>query len=363
MPLPVSVRELWRAAAWAPDAVREAIVAQLADAAARDDLIERAQLAEILARVFAVTAAWELATLAYAHAAAAWDEAGDALRGATLRSIARTFPLAPLATDAEAVAAERELVRRVLVDDAPPLVRRAVLDLRRRWRRGGSPAPSRRPSAWRPEQVALLMAACASVLDDASGPPRPATAWAAQLGPSLRAELDDLDRLVELGLCRATPNLVPHPAVVSRLLGRTALEHLPGARLVTVDDDRRATAPAGTAARLALGEMTLIVGGDRAGRRRIVAAIAGQRGQPALVAEPGPGARLATLVDAGREARLHGAVLAVELDAWRAAGVELDDAAATDAVRAAGPVLLAEAPPRQLGLELRALAVTAGAVE
>src|SRR5439155_22750121 len=121
-----TLREAARIASWAPDEARE-LIAQVEPT----DDIGVARAAELLARIGAVTGAWELAREAYAEAAAAWEPL-DARRATALRAIATCMPLQAFGTDIDAVASEVELVQRIFDDNRPaPIVQRAVVELRR----------------------------------------------------------------------------------------------------------------------------------------------------------------------------------------------------------------------------------------
>jgi hypothetical protein len=317
-------REPHRLAGWAPDDARELLVAL---AASDGGDLALAHTTETLAKVFAVTSAWDLARGAYLAAANAWDPL-HAPRAAALRVVVAELPLAPFATNAEAIAAELDLLRAAF--DAtwpPPLAARALVELRRSL--APRPITGRIEAAFglAPEDLALAIAAAAPIIDADAAPLLALHDWT----PLLRAQTAfslDPTRVLALGLVRATPKLVPHPAFASRLLGRAGLEQPTGARMGLVEPCGDVPGDVDTLATALVirNAIAVVIGASGSGRRSALAHIARRRGRRLYTAHPLAGATPDTLVDAAIEARLHDGVLAVDLDAWRERGVAFETA-------------------------------------
>lgn len=334
-------------AAWAPDAARERLIALL-EAAAGDDAV-LAEASEVLGKVFAVTGAWSLAARAYHQAAATWAELGQVALAASLRELADRFPLAPFADDQEALTAELAVLdaaqRGVTAGDRLVELRRAL--------------PPRPITGWleasfalAPEEMRLVMAAVASILDAASYPARTTAGWSTVLtgGPGL-----DDGRLLASGLCRATPMLCPYPGLVSRLLGRDRLEQPQGVRLEMVSPG---VAPSGAPDAIAalVGPSIGVIHGGGA-RGAAAAAIAAGQGWNAIAAHAVLGAAPASLTAAALEARLFRGLIAVDLDAWRELGVELVGGDGGAALALRGPLFALAADDPAIAARHRAFTI------
>jgi len=245
----------------------------------------------------------------------------------------------------------------------PPLVRRAVGEVRRALAPRVVTGRIEAAFALPPEAATLLFAVAAPLLDESLGPLRTHEAWASLLaGSSLDPDVG-IDMLVHAGLVRETPELVPHPSLIARLLGAGALappsrlsfaELTPrGARLG--DDERAATALA------ICGGLGCVRGGTGGERQRIAARIAADLGWRALLAQPRLGVDLATLRDAAREVRLHGAVLVLDLEAWRAVDVDLVSPEAIALLGVIAPVVVLAAADEPSLAPLRAFSIQADA--
>jgi len=299
-----TLREAARIASWAPDDARELI----ANVPPTDD-IGIARAAELLARIGAVTAQWDLAKEAYAEAAATW-EPHDAARAAALRAIGSQLPLQPFGTDIDAVASEVELVRRIFEQGRPaPVVQRAIVELRRALEPRPITGMIERAFGLAPGELAFAIAAAAPALEADVVPRLSASDWQLLLGSS------SLDGAVPLGrarlLVKEGQELVAHPALVSRLLGRTTLENPIGMTL------RFVTAGAAPADADALSRALVIdrkIGiGDNL---EALAAIAARRGLKVIAARAQSASSIA-LNAAIVEAGLHGGIVAIAAEEWR----------------------------------------------
>jgi len=343
-----------RRAAWDPDGARELVIAAAEDAAGDDR--ELAEASELLGRIAALTGADAIAARAYGTAIDAWRAAGDPVRAAVATVLARAVPLQGFASDADAFAAELALLHRLPGGDrADLLARRGVLELHR----AAAPRPvtGRIEAAFglAPGEHALLFAVIGSLLDDDVGPLRDAAAWAERLAPSLAAPLGDAAaHLVAMGLVTATPALAPSPAVISVVLGRDRLESPPGVVLAAVEPRG---APSAWVRELALGlaggGFGVVHGVPGSGRRTSAAAIAAQLGLGLATAAPA-GGDAAALREAAVEARLLGRLLAIDVDVWRDAGVDLVALAAAGALEACEPAILIATDDPPLPAEARA---------
>ena len=341
-----------RLAAWAPDAARDRLTALL-EAGTGDDLA-LAAASEVLAKVFAVTGAWELAAQAYEQAAAVHEDLGDPALAGELRAVAARFPLAPYADAREALAAELAIIEAAL-RGAPPTADRYVAELRRAL--PPRPLLGRLEAAFAlaPEEVELLAAAIASAIEPARIPARSAAAWADLLGGD---PLGDA-RLRAIGLCRGAPELHAHPGVVSRLLGRERLEPPAGLRMRSITPGAPPERVAELAAAL-VGPAIGVVHGTGP-RKAVAAAIAHHLGWELLLAHPRLGALPELLADAVIEATLFGSLVAVDLDRWRAQGTDLA-ADGGAALAARGPLFALAAGDPPLALSHRAFTLALGAV-
>jgi hypothetical protein len=119
-----------RMVAWAPDDARE-LLAGVASGGDEHDDVALAHTSELMAKAFAITGAWKLAREGYGLAAASWRP-HDPTRAFALGELAKRLPLEPFRHDADAIEAERLLVDRMRGEDAaPPLLLRAVTEIRR----------------------------------------------------------------------------------------------------------------------------------------------------------------------------------------------------------------------------------------
>ena len=335
-----------RLAAWAPDEARELLAAAPVDA----ELLDVAQLAELLGRVFAVTGAWPLAAAAFTDAAASWTGLDDA-RAEALTALAAALPLAPFASEEAALAAELALVERCLdADRPPPIVERAVVELRRTL--APRPLLGRLEATCRlaPLEVALLVAAVAPILRPEL-PTGSAEAWGPWLAAASLTTVVDLGRLVDLGLLQPGPVLAPAPALVSRLLGRTTVEAPLGVHLRRVAPGARPGDAAALARALVLsGGVAVVVGPPGTGRAATLARVLAERGLGLFEAQLGGHGRRTALIGAAVEARLHGALLVIDLDAWEAPDL--------DALVALAPIAVVASAEPALPDELRAFTLT-----
>lgn len=309
-----------RIVAWAPDDARDLLIAASGDGG--DDDLALAGTSELLARAFAVTGAWDLAGQAF-EAAAASLQATDAARAHALRGIAAQLPLEPFASDGEAIDAELDLIARAVDPQAPaPVVRRAVVELRR------SLAPRRITGVLEAAfeisamELAFVMAAAAPILRPESTPLLPASAWGPLIASSSLGVTADCARLLRLGIVREAPELVPHPALVSRLLGRTEVVNPSGVHLRRIPPIGKVGPGADDLARdLVTGTgIGVVVGPTGSGRRTAIANLVARRGLATYSASTVVGTP-AALIDAAVEARLHGGLIIIDLDEWP--GIEL----------------------------------------
>jgi hypothetical protein len=294
-----SWREVWRIVAWAPDQARDLVVAGEGEVASE---LDHARAADVLAKVFAVTGAWPLAREAYDHAAESWASL-DPARALCARAIAARLPLRAFAGDGEAIAVELDLVARCVRGEAVTL-RRSLVEIQRALH--PLAITGRIEAAFRlsPGELALVMAAMASVIGDEL---RTVEEWQRVLAVD-----DGIERLVELGVASATPMLVPHPTLASRLLGRTTIEQPRGIRLDLVPTIGRPPREAADLARaLARGGIGVIYGAPRSGRRTYGAHVAGRTVLAARRVAGDP-----DITGALREAALHDATVAIDLDEW-----------------------------------------------
>jgi hypothetical protein len=328
-----SLREAARIASFAPDAARELI----ASVEPTDD-IGVARAAELLARIGAVTGAWELAKEGYDEAAAAWEPM-DAARAAALRAIGAQLPLRPFGTDIDAVASEVELVRRIFEAGRPaPVVQRALVEIRRTLEPRPITGIIERAFGLTPGEMAYVMAAAAPALEAEIVPRLPASDWQPLLGSS------SLDGPAPLGraalLVKETPALVAQPALISRLLGRTTVENPVGLTLRAVTPG---VAPP-DAARLAdalVIERKIGIGDSI----EAMAAIAARRGLGVLLVRAQAATALG-LAAAQLEAGLHGAIAAISYDEWR------------HAVPKTGPLLVVAKTPVSIPPDARAFTLS-----
>jgi hypothetical protein len=352
----------WWLAAWAPDAARDRLAALLT--AGSDDDALLAGASEVLGKVFAVTGAWPLASQAYEQAAAVHDALGALALAGALREVAARFPLAPFADDREALAAELAVIE-AAQRGAPSSAERRVVELRRALPPRPITGCLEAAFALGPEEMALLMAAVAGGVDPVRYPARTAAEWSALLGGGAGdggggggGAIDD-SRLRAIGLCRGVLALVPHPGVVSRLLGRDRLDSPLGLRL-------RAVAPAEAPERS--DELAAALVGPALGvihgagpRAAVAAAIAARLGWELLIAHPRPGASPELVAEAVVEATLFRGLLAVDLDRWRLLGIDLArDGGAALARR--GPLFVLAAGDPKVAPRHRAFTVRLGAV-
>lgn len=301
-----TLREAARIASWAPDEARELI----AKVEPTDD-VGVARAAELLARIGAVTGAWELAREAYGEAAAAW-EALDGRRAAALRAIATCLPLQAFGTDIDAVASEVELVRRIFETDRPaPIVQRAVVELRRTQEPRHVTGLIERAFGLTPGEMAYVMAAAAPALEADVVPRLPASDWQPLLGSSSLDGPAAPARALATGLIKESPALTAHPALVSRLLGRTTIENPIGMTLRFVTPGA-APNDADVLARSLVVDRKIGIGDSV----EILAAIAARRGLRVLAARAQSASTIA-LGAAILEAGLHGAIVAIAADEWR----------------------------------------------
>lgn len=314
-------REPRRLAGWEPDLARE-ILLGLAEQGGED--LELAQTSELLAKVFAVTRAWDLARDAYETAAGAWGEF-DPVRAEALRAVASRLPLMPFGTDRDGLLAEISVIRHSFQGGPSPILERAVNEIRRCLT--PRPITGRLEAAFglAPEELALVMGAVTPILNPDAAPLLPLADWLEVIAASTGV-MPDPTRLLALGIVRATPELVPHPALASRLMGRTALEHPAGARLVPVEALGGATDDAEDLSRALVSGygIAVIVGPASSGRRTAAARLARQRGRKLFGVRVVSGASADSVVEAALEARLHDGLLAVDLDDWGQRGVDAE---------------------------------------
>jgi len=313
-------REPRRLAGWEPDLARDVLLALVEEGG--DDLA-LAQTGELLGKVFAVTGEWELARDAYTTAAEAWSEL-DRVRAEVLRAVASSLPLTPFPGDRDALMTEIAFVRRAF-EGEPPLAERAIAELRRSL--APRPITGRIEAAFglSPEELALVIAAATPIVDPDAAPILPIDDWLQVLAASTGVVADPT-RLLALGVVRATPDLVPHPGVASRLIGRTSIDHPAGVRLIPVEPIGRSANDTEDLARVLFAGFGIgvLVGPSASGRRTTAARIVGRRGRKLFTARPAQGASANSIVEAALEARLNDGLLAVDLDDWRSRGVDTD---------------------------------------
>ncbi len=337
-----------RLAAWAPDEARELLM----DASPEGDVLDVARLAELLGRVFAVTGAWDLATTALADAAASWQDLAPA-RADALAAIAAALPVAPFASDAEALEAELVLVVRCLTDDEPPVVERALVELRRAQAPRAITGRLEATFGLSPLEVAYVMAAVAPILLDGF-PAVPASAWAPRIAASCLTTTASPARLLALGLLQPGPGLPPAPALVSWLLGRTTIAQPTGIQLHRIAPG--ATPPDADALAVRLltdRRIGVVVGPPGSGRAAAMAAILAHRGGALFEAHVGALVRHVALTGAALEARLHGGLLALDLDAWGPLDADL-----LGALAAVAPLVVIASADPAIPEELRAFTLT-----
>lgn len=326
-----------RMAAWAPDDARD-LLASLAHAGDGQDEVALACTSELIAKAFAVTGAWELACDGYLLAAESWQPL-DPGRARALGELAKQLPLAPFRDDAEAIEAERALVARVRDEAAaPPLLLRAVTEIRR--------ALAPRPITGTIEAACGLAPMEAALVFALASEPRAFAGTTIEtchelLAPSQWYEAG-LDRVVALGLVRVTPEVAAHPRLVSRLRGRTAIEMPRGLRVERI---------AGVAARVDAGEQrrtsALLAGGIArvgAGQLGEAARLVATRGVGLCAVHPIGGDPSELLAEAAVELRAHGAMLAIEHEAWSFAPRELIASLAPIVVAGGDDALFADDP-------------------
>ncbi len=317
-------REPRRLAGWEPDFAREILLA-IAEEGGED--LALARTSELLAKVFAVTHEWALARDAYTSAAETW-EGLDPVRAETLRGIVAVIPLTGFANDREAVNAELAILRRAFEHASSDhtveaAVEAGIVELRRCL----SPRPitGRIEAAFglAPEELALVMAAVTPIVDPDAAPLMPLGDWIQVLAATTGIVVDP-DRLLSLGLIRATPDLVPHPGLASRLLGRTSIDQPSNARLVVVDPVGRSAPDAEDFARMLFSSygIGVFVGPPASGRRTAAARLARRRDRKLFFARPTQSASPEALVEAALEARLQDGLLAIDFEDWRACGVD-----------------------------------------
>jgi hypothetical protein len=333
-----------RRASWDPDGARELVIAA---GAAGGDQRELAVASELLGRIAAVTGAVTIADQAFASAIDAWVELGEPELAWLAAAMQRALPIRPFTSEREALDAELSL----LEPAAPgqnPLVARALVELRRAVapRRG----PGRVEAAFGldPAEMALLFAAVASLLDEHLGPLRTAAEWTPRLAPTLiEPPGAAAASLVAAGLVSETPVLVPSPALIGVLLGRARMASPPGVEL-TRHDGPLAPVPRVAELAAALGRrgVGVVHGGSPGARAAAAAAVARRLGFGLAVAAPA-GREVAALREAAVEARLFDCLIAIDLDAWRDAGVDVAAAVAAGALAPCEPglVLAAADPP------------------
>jgi hypothetical protein len=309
------LREAARIAAWAPDEARELIAALPEEA--RDNDIAHARATELLARIGAITGEWALASAAYVAAAESWDVL-DPVRAMALRAIGGCMPLAPFGSDIDALAHEIDLVRRIFDPEVPaPVVLRAVVELRRAISPTSITAMLERTFLLSPGELAYVMAVAAPNLEPGCAPRLGAADWKPLLGSSSLDGPVDVGRALSTGLVRSglvrggAGELTPHPALISRLLGRTTIEQPIGVTL-------RPVVPAHAPLETDVFAHALVVSGgigvgDDVGS---LAAVAARAGYAVMAAHPDVAATPAGLATAIVEAGLHGALVVIDLDSW-----------------------------------------------
>ena len=295
--------EASRIAAWAPDTARELVTAIIPEQPFDD-----ARAAELLGRIFAVTGAWQVARAAFREAADAW-EPGDAARAVAVRGVGDQFPLAPFSDDADAVAAELDVVRRALDPSAPPpVVRRTVVELRRALPPVRVTGQLEANLGLSPAELALVLAAAAAVLDPEI-PALTAVAWESLIAASMLGPSSHVTRLVRLGAIAETPELVAAPAIASWLAGRRTLEQTPGVRL-----RRLPAAPPPAVLRdaraLVLDGASVVVEDPE-----VLAGELAVAGRALFELVVSPEAPRSSIVAASLEARLHGGFPLIDRDA------------------------------------------------
>jgi len=201
-------------------------------------------------------------------------------------------------------------VRRIFEQGRPaPVVQRAIVELRRALEPRPITGMIERAFGLAPGELAFAIAAAAPALEADVVPRLSASDWQLLLGSS------SLDGAVPLGrarlLVKEGQELVAHPALVSRLLGRTTLENPIGMTL------RFVTAGAAPADADALSRALVIdrkIGiGDNL---EALAAIAARRGLKVIAARAQSASSIA-LNAAIVEAGLHGGIVAIAAEEWR----------------------------------------------
>ncbi|HEY4177227.1 MAG TPA: hypothetical protein VGM90_10360 [Kofleriaceae bacterium] len=300
-----------RVAAWAPDIARE-LIANAPDREPHDD----ARAGEILGRAFAATGAWDLARDSFLLAAEAW-EADDPARALAVSGVARALPVKPFIDDAAAIAAELDIVQRLLTPAAPtPVVRRTLVELQR------SLAPRRVVGTLEvafglsPTETALLVAAAAPLLD----PGFPALSieqWEDLVASSTLAPFATIDRLVRMGAIAQTSPLTVAPGIASWLLGRRAMEHPGGVRLYRTPP-ALATGDVAAARRLIVDGASVVTSDPETLAAGLIAF-----NRSLIALRPPARARRQAIVAASVEARLHGGIPLIDLETWESPDVAI----------------------------------------
>jgi hypothetical protein len=347
-----------RRAAWDPDGARELVIAAGAEGGDDRDL---AAASEVLGRIAAVTGADAIADRSFAAAIDAWVAAHEPERAWAAAAMQRALPVRPFGGDREALAAELSLLAPARAGENP-LATRALVELRRAVAPRAAPGRTEARFGLSPNEMALLFAAVGSLLDERLGPLRTAAAWAPRLAPSLVAPLGDAaDSLAATGLVTATPELVPSPALVGVLLGRRRPESPPGVALVRFEGARvRVAQLDALAAALGRGGVGVVCGATLAARAGAAAEVAARLGFGLVIATP-RGHDAAALREAAVEARLFECLLAIHLDAWIDAGVDVIAAIEAGALTACAPGLLLASVDPTLAEDRRAFTVGARA--
>jgi hypothetical protein len=349
------IAHAWRIAAWAPDAARDLLITAIADGG---DDIALAAATEVLAKLVAVTGAWELARASVDQAAEIRRSLGDLASAAALVELGARFPLAPFGYDAEALEAELSLICAAVSGELSKLDR-AIVEIRRAL----TPRSlTGNIEAWfrlTPSETLLLMAAVGSVTDPRCGPPRSAEIWHRVLGGAD----DAADQLVSRGLATSVGELVPAPRAVSRLLGRNELDPPATIRLVRPPSsrDHRDHRPLSEA--LVDRSRYGVVLGSRVSASELAAGIARRAHAtscvvaiPILTTGQPTASDLAEMVIEGR---LFGAVVAVDYTAWQQAGVDLARPDIAARVLSCGPVVVTAGEDPPLPREWRSFTVQA----
>ena len=310
------LKEAWRIAASDPDAARELVFTTVDG---DENSLVLAQ--ECLAKVFAVTGSWDLARAAYMGAAASSDPL-DAARAAAFRGTSECLPVLRFTSDREAIAAELDLVVRCLAGEVPA-TRRMLVEIRRALQPASTLARIAAVFGLGPEDVSLMMAAVASIAIADQVSRRTPAEWNEVLVPSQLGRCGSVERLVHHRLCAAIPQLVPHPSLVSRLLGRCELDHPSGIRLDSLDVVVQPLPTSLSRVLLTTRGIAIIHGEPATARTACAAAIGAQCGRRVFAMRPSAGAESADFASAALEAALHGGMLAIDLDDWSARGIEI----------------------------------------